>query len=76
MRADVHRLFDQGFVGVTPEYRFVVSDRLRADYANGRVYYELQERIQEAGSIHLPSDPTLRPDPDLLAWHMKEKFVA
>jgi len=76
LRADIHKLFDKGFVTVTPEYRFLVSDRLRADYANGRVYYELQARIREAGRIHLPADPALRPDPDLLAWHNKEKFVA
>ncbi len=76
LRADIHRLFDLGFVAVTPEYQFVVSDRLRTDYANGRVYYELQERIQKAGRIHLPADPAFRPDPELLAWHMKERFVA
>ena len=77
LRADIHKLFDKGFVTVTPDYRrFLVSRRLMDDYRNGRVYYDLQARIKEEGGIHLPSDPALRPDPELLAWHMKEKFVA
>ena len=29
LRSDIHRLFDKGYVGVTPEYRFVVSKALR-----------------------------------------------
>lgn len=76
LRTDIHRLFDQGLVTVTPDYRFVVSDRLRRDYRNGRAYYQLQQDIERAGRIHLPSDPGLRPDPALLEWHRRQKFVA
>ncbi len=76
LRADIHRLFEQGFVTVTPEYRFLVSHRLKDDYDNGRVYYELQERIQQSGRIHLPDDPANYPDPALLQWHIQHKFVA
>lgn len=75
LRADIHRLFDQGLVTVTPDYRFLVSERLRKDYRNGLVYYDLQTRLETTG-LHLPSDLALRPDPVLLDWHMKEKFVA
>jgi putative restriction endonuclease len=76
MRADIHRLYDKGLVTVTPDYRFVVSDRLRRIYSNGRAYYELQRALEGAGRIHLPSDPALHPEPTLLDWHRKEKFVA
>jgi len=76
LRADIHRLFDQGLVAVTPEYRFVVSGRLMADYRNGRAYYELQRQVEESGGIQLPKDPALRPDRELLRWHLEEKFVA
>jgi putative restriction endonuclease len=75
LRADIHRLYDRGFVTVTPDYRFLVSRRLKDEYANGRVYYELQERVERAGCIHLPSDPAEHPNPDLLAWHTRERFV-
>lgn len=76
LRADIHRLFDHGLVTVTDEHRFLVSKTLRDRYANGRVYYELQERIERAGKIHLPSDPAFHPDRALLRWHSRTKFVA
>jgi len=75
LRADIHRLFDRGFVTVTPEYQFKVSRRLRDDYSNGRVYYELQESLERSGRIHLPADKDHYPDPDALAWHVREKFA-
>lgn len=76
LRADLHRLFDQGLVTVTPDHRLLVSRRLREDYQNGRTYYELQEKLEESGGVHLPSDHAFHPDPGLLRWHMNEKFVA
>lgn len=75
LRADIHRLFDGGYVTVTPEHRFLVSRRLKDDYSNGRVYYELQESIERSGHIHLPRNAEHYPDPDALAWHVREKFV-
>jgi len=75
LRADIHRLFDQGFVTVTPDYQFRVSRRLRDEYENGRVYYELEERIRKAGGIHLPPKLENRPEPEILKWHSNEKFV-
>ncbi len=44
LRSDIHRLFDTGYVGVTPDYKFVVSDRLRGDFSNGRSYCALSGR--------------------------------
>ena len=64
LRRDLHRLFDLGYVTVRPDLRFAVSSGLRDDYANGRVYYELDGR-----QIQLPADPAALPDPGLLAWH-------
>jgi HNH endonuclease len=42
LRADLHRLFDTGYVTVTPDLRLDVSGHLRKDYNNGRSYYPLQ----------------------------------
>lgn len=69
LRSDIHRLFDKGYVGVTPDYQFVVSDRLRDDYSNGRSYYPLRER-----TIRLPASVAERPDPALLEWHLEHVF--
>lgn len=71
LRSDIHRLFDQGYVTVTPEHRFEVSRRLREDFANGRSYYPLHGRV-----IHLPREVDDWPDPGLLDWHNRQRFLA
>lgn len=76
LRADLHRLFDAGFVTVTQEHRFKVSGRLRDEFRNGLIYYDLQQRIERAGRIRLPANPAHWPDPDFLAWHGRERFIA
>ncbi len=70
LRSDVHRLFDRGYVTVTPDYRFRVSDRLREDYANGRTYYALHDR-----PIALPGDARLLPSREALGWHGERRFL-
>lgn len=70
LRADLHRLFEQGYLTVTPEYTLEVSDRLRHDFHNGRSYYPL-------GGTHIcvPALETERPTPDLLDWHNQNVFL-
>jgi putative restriction endonuclease len=41
LRSDLHRLFDKGYVTVTPERRFEVSALLKEHFSNGRSYYPL-----------------------------------
>ena len=69
LRSDIHTLFDLGYVSITPEHRFVVSDALRSEYSNGRVYYELHDR-----SIRTPARPEDAPSRDFLAWHHEEVY--
>lgn len=72
LRADLHRLFDQGYVTFDRDHRLVVSRRLQDDYDNGKHYYAMQE----AGTrLHQPARPEARPDPDALAWHRDEVFL-
>ncbi len=69
LRMDIHRLFDCGYVTVTPDYRFEASRRLRDEFDNGRAYYAFHgHRIQ------LPAVPGARPDPALLTWHNENIF--
>ena len=70
LRRDLHRLFDLGYVTVRPDMRFAVSRRLRDEYANGRVYYELDGR-----TLQPPESDQLRPDSELLSWHEAEVFL-
>ena len=69
LRSDLHRLFDRGYVTVTPDYEFRVGDRLRQDFSNGRSYYGFN-----GGKIHVPESPLLRPSRELLEWHSSEVF--
>lgn len=66
---DIHRLFDAGYVTITPERRFVVSRRLAEEFENGRAYYAMEGR-----EIHLPRRVADRPDPVLLRWHNDNVF--
>lgn len=70
LRADIHKLFDRGYVTVTPDLRFKVSGRLYEDYHNGRVYYQFDGR-----PIHHPREAILRPHPDYLARHHETIFL-
>jgi len=63
MRSDLHRLFDRGYITVTPDYRLHVSRRLKDDFHNGEEYYQLKNR-----KIWLPTEPR-RPSKELLEWH-------
>jgi putative restriction endonuclease len=69
LRSDIHRLFDMGYVGVTPDHRFVVSKALKNDFENGRSYYPLHGQ-----SIGLPSGAGDRPAFQHIEWHLSSRF--
>jgi predicted restriction endonuclease len=66
LRADIHRLFDAGYVTVTPDKRFLVSQRLKNDFDNGVIYYALAGKDRQ---IRLPQNLEDWPDPAALEWH-------
>jgi len=70
LRADVHRLFDKGYVTVTPECRLEVSSRLKADYSNGRSYYPLNGQ-----ELRLPASAKDRPAAEFLTWHNENVYL-
>jgi putative restriction endonuclease len=71
LRADLHRLFDKGYLTVTPTFRVRVSSRLRDEYKNGRTYYPF-----EGASLRNPRREDQSPDPELLDWHGRHVFAA
>lgn len=73
LRSDIHILFDQGYVTVTPDYRFLVSERLRDDFDNGEVYYGY---AKSRSPIILPDDRLHLPSREALDWHRREIFKA
>jgi putative restriction endonuclease len=69
LRADLHRLFDTGYITLTPELRLEVSSRLREDYHNGRSYYPLQ-----GTQMQIPVDSSNWPAREFVEWHNERLF--
>lgn len=70
LRADLHRLFDRGYLTVTPEQRLEVSRRLREDYSNGRSYYPFN-----GSPVRVPGAESERPDIEYLRWHNEQVYL-
>ena len=70
LRADLHRLFDQGYLTVTPDLRVEISRRLREDFANGRSYYPYH-------GYHLrePDSAQDQPLSEYLQWHNNNVYL-
>jgi putative restriction endonuclease len=69
LRSDIHTLFDQGYVTVTPDHRFLVGTRLKKDFDNGEPYYPLS-----GSRIWLPNRVEDRPQRGFLEWHADVVF--
>ena len=69
LRRDIHKLFDDGYVTVTPQYNFEVSRSIREEYENGRDYYAMH-----GTKILLPSRSEQRPDHEALIWHSENVY--
>jgi putative restriction endonuclease len=69
LRADLHRLYDAGYMTVTGDHQVRVSEALTTEYHNGREYLRLAGR-----NISLPERAENRPDRELLAWHAEAVF--
>jgi putative restriction endonuclease len=69
LRRDIHSLFDAGYVTVTPDLHFEVSNRIREEFENGRHYYALHGH-----KIVPPAHVDHHPDPVALAWHNEHCF--
>jgi HNH endonuclease len=71
LRSDLHRLFDRGYLTVTPDHHLEVSPLLKTHFSNGRSYYPLQ-----GTNVAIPRQPNDQPDPALLRWHNEHVFRA
>lgn len=69
LRADLHKLYDRGYLTVTPDHRIQVSRRLKADFDDGEPYYPL-----DGQPIRLPSAREALPNARHLEWHADTVF--
>ena len=72
LRSDLHKLFDAGYVTITPEYRFEVSSRLKEEYNNGKTYYEMNGRRL----LVMPGSENDMPRKEFLTWHNENVYRA
>jgi putative restriction endonuclease len=71
LRSDVHTMFDRGYLAVAPDYRLLVSPRLRTEFGNGEAFYAKSGTV-----IALPDRKPDRPGREFLEWHLDEVFKA
>jgi putative restriction endonuclease len=69
LRSDVHRLFDAGYITVTPEYRVEASGRMKEDFNDGESYLRLH-----GARVNVPRRKEMRPSGEVLRWHNEERF--
>jgi putative restriction endonuclease len=72
LRSDLHKLFDIGYVTVTPDFRVEVSAKIKEEYENGREYYSHHgQRL-----LIIPESAKDKPSKQFLEWHNQNRFVA
>ncbi len=69
LRADLHRLMDQGYATISTDMKLLVSRRVREDFDNGKEYYAMQ-----TNPLLLPADRRLWPNSAYLDWH-RSRFI-
>jgi putative restriction endonuclease len=70
LRSDMHKLFDDGYITVTPDYRVEVSKRIREEFNNGREYYQYHGKQL----IILPELEFNKPSATYLDYHNNTIF--
>lgn len=65
LRSDMHKLFDDGYITVTPDYKVEISKRIREEFENGREYYQYHGK----DLLIIPQAPSNRPRADYLDYH-------
>ena len=72
LRADLHALFDHGYLTVTPELKIEVSPRIKQDFDNGHDYYPLHGKRL----VILPGVIEDHPRREFLQWHNERVYLA
>jgi putative restriction endonuclease len=70
LRRDLHALFDQGYVTITPTMKFEVSRKIKEEFENGKDYYQMQ-----GAQLWLPVNPKDQPSQEYIKWHNENKYL-
>jgi putative restriction endonuclease len=70
LRADLHKLFDSGYITVTDRYNIEISRMIKEEFENGRDYYKFHGQQL----VSLPLNTSDLPNKDYLKWHNENMF--
>jgi putative restriction endonuclease len=71
LRRDFHTLFDRGYITIGDDLRVEVSQRIKEDFGNGRVYYAHHgQRL-----VNVPLRAEQLPSKEYLGWHNREVYL-
>jgi putative restriction endonuclease len=65
LRADLHKLFDNGYVTITTDLKVEVSKRIREEFENGKEYYQFHGK----SLVNIPELIINQPDKKYIEWH-------
>ena len=68
-RSDMHKLFDKGYMTVTPKLHIEVSRRIKEEFENGKYYYTFHGE-----KVYLPQRLEDNPSSEFLTWHNENKY--
>lgn len=70
LRSDIHKLFDTGYLTVTPDLKVEVSKRIQEEFENGKEYY----RFHGGDLFNLPHNLVNKPEKEFVEWHNENVF--
>ncbi|MCO5949231.1 HNH endonuclease [Mucilaginibacter flavidus] len=70
LRSDIHKLFDNGYLTITTDLKVEVSNRIKAEFANGKEYYQYHGK----DLVTVPLNQYDRPDKQYIEWHNSKIF--
>lgn len=71
LRSDIHTLFDNGYITISTDYHVEVSQRLKDDFGNGKIYYQYHGKKL----IALPEMISEMPAKQFLYWHNEKVYL-
>ena len=70
LRSDMHKLFDNGYLTITKDFKVEVSARIREEFQNGKEYYQYHGKLLQ----NLPIRSIDKPNERFINWHNSNIF--
>jgi len=64
LRSDMYKLFDRGYLTITPKLNIEISRRIKEEFDNGEYYFTFHGKI-----VHQPRKFEDQPTDEFLSWH-------